>query len=122
MPLRRKIGLCIVLAGSIFSLATCVMRIITAREENLYQTAWGILWASVEQSLVVILGSVPTLPALRKLEFGFLRSFGSSIVSLLDIRSSRRNGYGGMTGNPGSRFDRSKVIGDDMVQLSSREA
>ena len=116
MRLHRKIGLCILLAGSVFSVATCVMRVATAREQNLFRTAWGMLWASIEQSMVVILGSVPTLPVIRKLEFSFIRNFSASLASLKGRSQEYINASRGKASSA-----RSTNVGDDMIQLNSRE-
>lgn len=74
MPFRRQLGLCILLAGAVFSMATYIMRIITAQQEtSITQTSMGMLWAGLEQCLVITLGAAPTLPALRQTKLKFLR-------------------------------------------------
>lgn len=107
MPLARRLGLCILLAGSLFSMVGCVMRIVTAHRTNIYQTSMGMLWAGLEQCLVISLGSAPTLPALRQVKLGFIRSFGSSLASLVDLRSHWRRGHGSKSGGQGSASGRS---------------
>jgi hypothetical protein len=69
MPISRRLGLCVLMAGSIFCLVACVMRILTATNQSLYTSADGMLWAGLEQCLVIILGSAPPLAALRQLDF-----------------------------------------------------
>jgi hypothetical protein len=68
MPFSRRLGLCILMTGSIFCLVACIMRIITAAHQNLYTSAEGMLWAGLEQCLVIMLGSAPPLAALRNLD------------------------------------------------------
>lgn len=107
MPLARRLGLCILLAGSLFSMVGCVMRIVTAHRTNIYQTSMGMLWAGLEQCLVITLGSAPTLPALRQVKLGFIRNFGSSLASLVDLRSHWKRGHGSKSGGQGSASGRS---------------
>lgn len=83
------------------------MRIVTAHRSNLYQTSMGMLWAGLEQCLVITLGSAPTLPALRQVKLGFIRSFGSSLVSLVDLRSHWRRGHSSKSSGQGSASGRS---------------
>lgn len=92
MPLQRRIGLCILMTGSIFSMVACIMRIVTAHQSNLYQTAMGMLWAGLEQCLVITLGSAATLPPLRRLELSFFPSFSTSLASLVGLMSHWRLG------------------------------
>lgn len=113
MPLRRRLGLCILMAGSLFSMVACVMRIVTAHQSNLYQTSMGMLWAGLEQCLVIILGSAPTLPPLRQIELGVFRSLGVSLASLVDLRSHWRRGRGS-SGRDGSASLRSS--GDEKTR------
>lgn len=115
MPLRRRLGLCILMAGSLFSMVACVMRIVTAHQSNLYQTSMGMLWAGLEQCLVIILGSAPTLPPLRQIELGAFRSLGVSLASLIDLRSNWRRGRGS-SGRTDSAFPRSS--GDEKARAN----
>ena len=102
MPLARRLGLCILLAGSLFGMAGCIMRLVTAHESNLYRVSWGMLWAGIEQCLVIALGSVPTPPALRQIKIGFIHNLGSSLASLVDLRNHWRSGHGSKSGGQGS--------------------
>lgn len=113
MPLQRRLGLCVLMAGSLFSMVACVMRIITSHETSLYQTSLGMLWAGLEQCVVITLGSAPTLPALRQLDFGFLRSFGTSLASLVGVGDHWKRGGSSRQGPQDSTPARSD---DDMMQ------
>lgn len=113
MPLARRLGLCVLLAGSLLSMAGCIMRIVTTHKSSLYQASMGMLWAGLEQCLVIILGSAPTLPALRQVKLGFIHNFGSSLASLVDLRSHWRRGHGSKSGGQGSASERSS--GDEKV-------
>ncbi|CAG8953373.1 hypothetical protein HYFRA_00010118 [Hymenoscyphus fraxineus] len=97
MPSGRRIGLCILMAGSIFCLVACIMRIVTDAHQSLYTSAYGILWAGLEQCLVIILGSAPPLAAIRKLDFvdwisKSLSSASGSLFTSLKTRQKMSNG------------------------------
>ncbi|KAL1850212.1 hypothetical protein Daus18300_013012 [Diaporthe australafricana] len=113
MPLQRRLGLCALMAGSLFSMVACVMRIVTAHESTIHETALGMLWAGLEQCLVIILGSAPTLPALRQMNLGFLRSFGTSLTSLVDLRSHWRRGHGSSSKPGGQASGSARSSGDE---------
>ena len=77
---------------------------ITYRRYNFAKTATGVLWVSIEQSMVIILGSVPILPALSKLDISLFRNLTASITSLVDTRSSQKHGNGSTFEFQKSRF------------------
>jgi hypothetical protein len=82
LPFSRRLGLCLLMAGSIFGFICCIMRMVTAARGSLYAAADGMLWAGLEQCLVIILGSAPTLPALRQVNFvGWISASFSSITN-----------------------------------------
>lgn len=72
-----------------------------------------MLWAGLEQCVVITLGSAPTLPALRQLDIGFLRSFGTSLASLVGVGDHWKRGGSSRQGPQDSTPVRS---GDDMMQ------
>lgn len=104
MPLHRRLGLCVLMAGSIFSMVACIMRIITSHDQTLHQSALGMLWALLEQGLVIALGSAPVLASVRRLDI--VKSWSASIASLVDRRSglfsSRSRGSSGKGGSKNS--------------------
>lgn len=117
MPFRRRLGLCILLAGSVFSMAACIMRIVTAHQSNLYHTSLGMLWAGLEQCLVITLGTAPTLPALRQTKLQFLRTIGSSLASLVDLKSHWKRGRGSKPSDQGSPSESSS--GDEKAPANT---
>lgn len=113
MPSGRRIGLCILMAGSIFCLIACVMRIVTDAHQSLYTSAYGILWAGLEQCLVIILGSAPPLAAIRKLDFvDWISKSLSSVASgsLFTSRKTRQKKSAGGLGDSGSEKSSGEVI------------
>ncbi|TRX90417.1 hypothetical protein FHL15_008782 [Xylaria flabelliformis] len=91
MPLRRKIGLAIVLSLSFISFVGSVMKPVTANlAHDQYQSSLVIIWSNLEQTLVIMITCVPALRALAILELPIIRSISSSIASI--ISSSSRKG------------------------------
>lgn len=91
MPLRRKIGLGLLMALSLITAAASIMKTITTprsdtgnSEDAQYHASVAVLWSGVEQSLVIIMGSIPPLRAKVKAimveHFGL---FGSTVVGLV---------------------------------------
>jgi hypothetical protein len=113
MPFARRIGLCILMAGSIFCLIACVMRIVTDAHQSLYTSADGILWAGLEQCLVIILGSAPPLAAIRKLDFvDWISKSLSSVASgslFASMKTRQKKSTGGL-GDSGSEKSNSRAI------------
>ncbi|KAJ8123866.1 hypothetical protein ONZ43_g281 [Nemania bipapillata] len=90
MPLRRKIGLAIVLSLSFISFVGSVMKPVTASlAKDQYQSSLVIIWSNLEQTLVIMISCVPALRALAILELPIIRSIGSSIASII-VPSSRK--------------------------------
>lgn len=92
MPTRRKIGLVALLAGSLCTAAVSILKTTTAQSSNVdaqYKASLGVLWSGLEETLVIIMGCVPTLRSLTKLEFRAFSSFRSSLSSLLRGKRSK---------------------------------
>lgn len=80
------------------SLATMVMSILkilviqtppTRTEDVEYNMSLGILWAGMEQTVVIIMGCVPTLRSIAKLDLPRLTAIGSSLSSLVKRNKSK---------------------------------
>ncbi|KAM7183334.1 integral membrane protein [Naviculisporaceae sp. PSN 640] len=82
LPLHRRLGLCVLMAGSLFSMGACIMRIVISHDLTLHQSAVGMLWALLEQCLVIALGSAPILASIRRLDI--VKSWSASLASLVD--------------------------------------
>jgi len=113
MPFSRRVGLCILMAGSIFCLIACIMRMVTDAPQSLYSSADGILWAGLEQCLVIILGSAPPLAAIRKLDFvDWISKSLSSVASgslFTSMKTRQKKSTGGL-GDSGSEKGSSEAI------------
>lgn len=95
MPRRQQIGLGILMAASLLTMAASIMKAVNAQSSSAtdaaYDASTSVLWSAIEQSLVIIMGCVPPLRALSKLEFPALRTFGESLASLVGRGSANRS-------------------------------
>lgn len=92
MPLRQRLGLIILLSVSLFTMVMSILKTIglkaiadqqsdpTATDVQ-YNATLSILWTCLEQACVIIMGCVPSLRAVMKLQLA--RSVSSSLASLL---------------------------------------
>ncbi|KAM7212886.1 hypothetical protein V8F06_011736 [Rhypophila decipiens] len=96
MPLHRKIGVCALLATSLIACAAATTKIaivILVREGKISlstgHSASIFITSGIEQSLVIVMGCVPALAPIRKLELHLkFSAIGQSIATLLS-RSGR---------------------------------
>ncbi|KAL9112649.1 MAG: hypothetical protein Q9187_007748 [Circinaria calcarea] len=66
----------------------CLKDIWTLVNSTKDSTAGVILWASVEQALVIIMGNIPPLRSVTRLQFSSLRSLGSNLLTSWRSRST----------------------------------
>ncbi|KAI9691906.1 MAG: hypothetical protein M1822_007979 [Bathelium mastoideum] len=93
MTLNRRLGLIALMAMSLFTCGISIMKGVSAIDQQsgpdgTYTGALSLLWATLEQACVVLLGNVAPLRALVKLDMPVLSAFTNSMASLLH-RSSR---------------------------------
>ncbi|KAI1433458.1 hypothetical protein GGR50DRAFT_502673 [Xylaria sp. CBS 124048] len=129
MPLHQKVGLIFVLSLSLISFVGSVMKpVTTAKAHSVYPESVVILWAGLEQGLVIIINCIPALRAIKLMEQPFIRSIGSSLVSILSPSSRKstmatsptlRNGWEeiGVTGNVAHR----KSLGSSATAIAKGE-
>ncbi|KAI1337315.1 hypothetical protein F5Y15DRAFT_158593 [Xylariaceae sp. FL0016] len=91
MPLRNKIGLCVVMGLSLISFVGSVMKAVTSSTaESQYSASLVILWSSIEQTLVIIISCIPALRHAILAELPMLHSIGSSLVRIVTGARSRK--------------------------------
>ncbi|KAI1097617.1 hypothetical protein F4804DRAFT_327117 [Jackrogersella minutella] len=89
MSLRRRLGLIALMTLSLFTCGMSIMKGVSAiakqaGSDATYTSALSLLWATVEQACVVLLGNIVPLRAVRKLEIpSVLSTLGNSVVTLL---------------------------------------
>lgn len=99
MPLRRKIGLALLMSMTIVTMVASIMKTVTSASapttgtDVQYAQSLGVLWAGIEQTFVIIMGCVPALRSFANLDFHFLRSISESLVSLLGKTRSRPDSH-----------------------------
>ncbi|KAF4633296.1 hypothetical protein G7Y89_g4834 [Cudoniella acicularis] len=97
MALRRKIGLMILMGVSLFTMSMSIMKVMVAQGSSHYSTdvqykaSLGVLWSGMEQTCVIIMGCVPPLRSITKLEFPDLSAIGSSLSSLVKRNRSKQS-------------------------------
>ncbi|KAI0869650.1 hypothetical protein GGS24DRAFT_511735 [Hypoxylon argillaceum] len=93
MPLRQRVGLCLLLALSLGTLAASIAKAITSNILNTvsasgssmsdlqYDAAYSNLIGNTEQSLVIIIGCIPPLRPIMKVKM--VKSLSSSVGNLI---------------------------------------
>ena len=66
MEVRTKIVLCVVMGMSIFAMVACIVKTVELRalgdkEDFTYNTARFVIWFTIEQYVVIIAASIPTI-------------------------------------------------------------
>lgn len=102
LSLDKRIGLMLLMCTSLITMAVSIMKAITLAhvsgvKEPAYSSSLSALWAGLEQTLVIIMASVPALSAVTKLNLGFRRLTSSLARSLGRSagRSADRSGKDG---------------------------
>ncbi|KAH7087024.1 hypothetical protein FB567DRAFT_57350 [Paraphoma chrysanthemicola] len=94
MPMRRKIGLIILLALSIFTMGCSIAKAVyaesgtKAKQDKQYTASLSLMWSVTEQTFVIIMGCAPPLSSVTKLNVPFVSSLGASIKKLVSSRAS----------------------------------
>lgn len=99
MALHRKIGLIVLMAFSLFTATMSILKTYTIHWQGdpsvtdpLYRNSLQVLFANLEQACVIIMGCIPTLRPIVKVELPFgLSKVTKSISSLISrtIHSTR---------------------------------
>ncbi|KAI5920339.1 hypothetical protein F4810DRAFT_441963 [Camillea tinctor] len=89
MPTRRKVGLVLLLAGSLFTAAISILKTTVAQgggahyiTDVQYEGSLAIIWSTLEEALVIIMGSIPALRAITKLNISVSSTIGSFLSSV----------------------------------------
>ncbi|KAI0154336.1 hypothetical protein GGR57DRAFT_111705 [Xylariaceae sp. FL1272] len=111
MPLRRRIGLCILLAMSLVTLAAGLAKVVYySRGIELTTTdididGQSVIWTSIETAFIIIMACLPIIPGFLKLIMPQLRTFG---VELKESVSSGREYALGKLPTTFSRYSSSR--------------
>ncbi|RYP66870.1 hypothetical protein DL769_005902 [Monosporascus sp. CRB-8-3] len=110
MALHRRLGLIVLMAMSLFTATMSILKTYTihwqgnpAVTDPLYRNSLQVLWANMEQTCVIIMGCVPTLRAIVKIELPLgLSRFGKSLASLIGRTTDASKASSAAMGKPSS--------------------
>ncbi|KAI0173478.1 hypothetical protein GGR52DRAFT_543196 [Hypoxylon sp. FL1284] len=89
MQFRRKVGLCVLLALSLFTFAISIVKTTLAQgdqqqgDDAVYNATMGIVFGLMEQSFVIMMGCAPPLRSMTKLKLASTLSFTTSLKRLI---------------------------------------
>ncbi|MCJ1311799.1 hypothetical protein MMC25_005472 [Agyrium rufum] len=127
MSWRNKFGLIIVLSLGLFTMVASIMKLLGVQgtsesKDPTYDTTTPLLWATVEQSLVIIMGNIPPLRAFPRHEFSYVRSLGSGLNRLTSWRSRTSASRGShVHSSPPYPASKGSGSGYEELELGSRE-
>ena len=91
LPTHRKIGLIILMGLSLFTTVASILKaIITLSEDNsgdggsVFYSNDGSLWCSIEQSFLIIIGCIPVLVPLSKLDHPIINWLNAALDRMLN--------------------------------------
>lgn len=111
MEVQKRIGLVLLMSVSLFTMALSILKTIglkhiadqqkdpTATDVQ-YDATLEILWTCLEQAFVIIMGCVPPLRSITRLEL--TKSVSDSLASILRRRTSSKSSMGSSTKYEGS--------------------
>ncbi|KAI2468972.1 hypothetical protein F4781DRAFT_431804 [Annulohypoxylon bovei var. microspora] len=84
MPLGRKIRLAVLVSMSVFTAVASIMKTTLVQEsvgqaEEMQSVAETFIWSNLEQTFIIIMGCIPTLPQLFKQDTTFFRAIRSPL-------------------------------------------
>ncbi|KAI0549855.1 hypothetical protein F4679DRAFT_584085 [Xylaria curta] len=93
MPMRRKIALSALLSLSLLTMTASILKTVTAEtsrggQNAEYTASLGALWSAIEQSFVIIMGSIPPLRPLATADWPRLRSLGRRLSKIMTITTT----------------------------------
>lgn len=94
MPLRQKVGLCILLALSLFTMGCSIAKAVVAQSgtksatDQLYKASLSLMWSLTEQAFVIMMGCAPPLRSLTRIQIPLVETFTTSMKRLFSTRAS----------------------------------
>jgi hypothetical protein len=101
MPLRRKIGVVILLALSLFTMGCSIAKSTVAEsgtqsvDDRQYKSSLALMWSVMEQTFVIMMGCAPPLSSITKVKM--ISNMASSLESLFKSRGSSSESGGRTT-------------------------
>lgn len=97
MTLSRRFALILLMCTSFVTMTASIIKILTLQTtaadltEPQYSSSLAALWSGVEQTLVIIMASVPVLSAASQIKFPVFSRLGSSLASRFGRHSSKKS-------------------------------
>ncbi|KAK0630992.1 hypothetical protein B0T17DRAFT_236873 [Bombardia bombarda] len=103
MDLKRRLGLVLLMTAGLFICAMSILKGVSAipntnGEDGPYAGTLSLLWATLEQASVVLIGNVAPLRPIFKLDIPVFRTIADSVASLLGRGSQADTRGSGATG------------------------
>ncbi|EPE28202.1 integral membrane protein [Glarea lozoyensis ATCC 20868] len=95
MALRQKLGLIFLLAMSLFTMGCSIAKAVVAASgtkttaDKQYKSSLALMWSSLEQSFVIIMGCAPPLSSVTKLQVPIAERLISSLRKLVSSQGSK---------------------------------
>lgn len=96
MTLQRRIGLCLLMTLSLFTMAMSIMKTTCIRWQGaqddpnvMYKSSLQVMWAGMEQTCVVIMGCVPAIRPIVKVDLPKLSQITASLSSFMGTNRSK---------------------------------
>ncbi|TRX91997.1 hypothetical protein FHL15_007094 [Xylaria flabelliformis] len=95
MPNSRKMALSALLSLSLLTMTASILKTVTAEtsrgsQNAEYSASLGALWSAIEQSFVIIMGSIPPLRPLVTADWPRLRSLGRRFSEIMTMTTTIR--------------------------------
>lgn len=132
MPMRRKVGLAIMMSMSLVTVVASIMKTLTSQgyspddEEVQYEASIAILWSALEQTLVILMSCIPPLRAAAKVKIPWLRNLKTTFAGSKASDGSHGSRYGSRYGNnsaarwSGGHHAKASVNHDDLFGSARR--
>ncbi|KAH7384631.1 hypothetical protein BKA66DRAFT_81944 [Pyrenochaeta sp. MPI-SDFR-AT-0127] len=102
MPFRRKLGIIILLALSLFTMGCSIAKAafaesgISSQQDKQYISSLALMWSVTEQTFVIMMGCAPPLSSVTKLKLPLLPSLTASMKRLVSSRGTDSKGSSGL--------------------------
>lgn len=94
MPTRRKVGICILLALSLFTMGCSIAKAVAAEsgtratDDKQYKSSMALTWSMTEQTFVIMMGCAPPLRSITKIKVPIILTISTSMKKLVSSRGS----------------------------------
>jgi hypothetical protein len=111
MSTPRRIALALLMGTSLVTMAASILKVTSLQtvssdtKEPQYTASLGALWANVEQTLVIMMASVPALRSMSMINFPAFSRLRSSIVTRFAYNSKKSSATSSSPSQSGHYYD-----------------